>query len=50
MSRKEHLSHKEIAERLSVSENDVSKQVNNALRILRTKLGLAAFFWFLFIK
>jgi len=40
MSRKENLSHKEIAEQLNVSENNVSKQVNNALRALRTKLGI----------
>lgn len=39
LSRKEQLSYKEIAERLSTTENNVSKQVNNALRILRTKLG-----------
>ncbi|MDB5122398.1 MAG: hypothetical protein JWP94_527 [Mucilaginibacter sp.] len=39
MSRKENLSHREIAEKLRVSENNVSKQVNNALRVLRTKLG-----------
>ena len=49
MSRKEQLSHKEIAERLSVSENNVSKQVNNALRILRTKLGVMIYLWF-FLK
>jgi RNA polymerase sigma-70 factor (family 1) len=48
MSRKEHLSHKEIAEQLGVSENNVSKQVNNALRILRTKLGLIIYLYFLF--
>ncbi|MEB0280700.1 RNA polymerase sigma-70 factor [Mucilaginibacter sp. 10B2] len=40
MSRKEHLTYKEIAEQLDVTENNVSKQVNNALRILRTRLGL----------
>ncbi|MDB4926543.1 RNA polymerase sigma factor [Mucilaginibacter sp.] len=48
MSRKENLSHKEIAERLDVSENNVSKQVNNALRILRTKLGVVMYIYFLF--
>ncbi|MFD0749217.1 sigma-70 family RNA polymerase sigma factor [Mucilaginibacter calamicampi] len=48
MSRKEQLSHREIAEALSVSENNVSKQVNNALRILRTKLNLIASLYFLF--
>jgi RNA polymerase sigma-70 factor (ECF subfamily) len=40
MSRKQELSYKEIAEQLSTSENNVSKQVNNALRLLRTKLNL----------
>ncbi|MFD0749209.1 RNA polymerase sigma-70 factor [Mucilaginibacter calamicampi] len=40
MSRKENLTYKEIAEKLNVSENNVSKQVNNALRVLRTKLGV----------
>lgn len=42
LSRKEHLSHKEIAERLGISEQTVSKQVTNALRILRPKLGSLA--------
>lgn len=46
MSRKEELSYKEIAERLETSENNVSKQVNNALRILRTKLGVLFFLLF----
>lgn len=39
MSRKEELSYKEIAERLETTENNVSKQVNNALRLIKTKLG-----------
>lgn len=39
MSRKEQLSYKEIAEQLDTSENNVSKQVNKAVRVLRTKLG-----------
>ncbi|WP_374950052.1 RNA polymerase sigma-70 factor [Mucilaginibacter sp.] len=39
LSRKEQLSYQEIAQQLDISENNVSKQVNNALRILRTKLG-----------
>ena len=39
LSRKEQLTYKEIAERLETSENNVSKQVNNAVRILRTKLS-----------
>ena len=40
MSRKQELSYREIAEQLSTSENNVSKQINNALRILKTKLGI----------
>lgn len=47
MSRKQHLSHKEIAEQLNISEQTVSKQVTNALKILRTKLGLFSFLIFL---
>jgi len=40
LSRKEHLSHKDIAEKLATSENNVSTQITNALRILRTKIGI----------
>jgi RNA polymerase sigma-70 factor (family 1) len=40
LSRKEHLSHKEIAEKLAISEQTVSKHVTNALKILRVKLGV----------
>jgi RNA polymerase sigma-70 factor (family 1) len=47
MSRKEHLSYKEIADKTGTTENNVSKQVNNALRILRTKLGLVMYIYFL---
>jgi len=38
LSRKEYLSHKEIACRLEISEQTVSKQITNAIRILRMKL------------
>jgi len=38
MSRKEYLSHKEIAVRLKISDKTVKTQVNNALRILRSRL------------
>jgi RNA polymerase sigma-70 factor (family 1) len=38
-SRKHHLSHKEIADRMNISEQTVSKQVSNALKILKVKLG-----------
>ncbi|GEO06011.1 DNA-directed RNA polymerase sigma-70 factor [Adhaeribacter aerolatus] len=50
LSRNAHLSHKEIAAELNLSEQTVKKQVNNALRILRTKLGLLIFLYFLFNK
>lgn len=43
MSRKDNLTHKEIAEKLGTSENNVSTQITTALRILRTKLGIIAF-------
>lgn len=39
LSRKSYLSHKEIALLLHISESTVKKQVNNALKILRVKLG-----------
>lgn len=52
LSRKAHLSHKEIAARLHLSEATVKTQVKNALRILRNKLEaflyaiLLLFYWF----
>ncbi|MNJ95547.1 ECF RNA polymerase sigma factor RpoE [compost metagenome] len=42
MSRKDDLSHAEIAEKLGLSDQTVKKQVNNALKILRTKLSAYA--------
>lgn len=39
MSRKEHLSYKEIAERLNISDLTVKKQINNSLKQLRLKIG-----------
>lgn len=50
MSRQDHLSHKEIAQNLDLSETTVKKQVANALKILKPTIGtaltglLAAFF------
>lgn len=38
MSRKEDLSHREIAEKLGLSEQTVKKQVHNALKIIKPKL------------
>jgi RNA polymerase sigma-70 factor (family 1) len=47
LSRNEYLSHKEIAEKLGISEQTVSKQVTNALKILRVKLGVIVYILFL---
>jgi len=47
LSRKAHLSHKEIAGKLGLSEKTVKNQVNNALKELRVKLGLFSFLIFL---
>lgn len=43
LSRKAYLSHREIAEKLDLSEATVKKQVNNALKILRAKLETLLF-------
>lgn len=40
LSRKEQLSHKEIASRLKISEKTVKNQVHNALRILKARIGM----------
>ena len=47
LSRMSNLSHKEIAEELSVSEQTVRTQVRNALRILRVKLSLLTLIYLL---
>ena len=39
LSRNEKLSHNEIAEHLGISPQTVKKQVQNALKILKIKLG-----------
>lgn len=38
LSRKEHLSYKEIAERLNISDQTVKKQISKSLKLLRLKL------------
>lgn len=43
MSRFEQMSHKEIAEKLQLSDQTVKDQIKKALRILRIKLGLIVF-------
>ena len=42
LSRKENLSHEEISRRLGISKKTVKSQVNNALKILRTRLSMIA--------
>lgn len=50
LSRNAQLSHKEIATKLGISEKTVKSQINSALNILRSKIGLAAFIWLLVNK
>ncbi|WP_342327566.1 RNA polymerase sigma-70 factor [Pedobacter sp. FW305-3-2-15-E-R2A2] len=50
MSRKDNLSHAEIADKLGLSDQTVKKQVNNALKILRSKLALYAPFGLIIIE
>lgn len=42
LSRKDNLSHAEIAKKLGISDQTVKKQVTNALKILRSKLSVYA--------
>lgn len=48
MSRKQHLTHKEIAGRLGTSEETVKKQMSQALRVLRVKLGVFVYLYMFF--
>ncbi|MBE5321179.1 RNA polymerase sigma-70 factor [Pedobacter sp. MR2016-19] len=51
LSRKSHLSYKEIAEKMNITDNTVKKQINNALKLLRFKLGVIILVSiFLFLK
>ncbi|WP_243732219.1 sigma factor-like helix-turn-helix DNA-binding protein [Pedobacter duraquae] len=43
LSRRQHLSHKEIAELMNTTEQTVKKQMVYALKILRKRLGLVLF-------
>lgn len=43
LSRQHHLSHSQIAAKLDISEQTVSKQITNALKILRTRLGITLY-------
>jgi RNA polymerase sigma-70 factor (family 1) len=49
LSRKQHLSHKEIAAIMGTTEQTVKKQVSNALKHLRTKLGLLQYIYLLWM-
>jgi len=44
LSRKEDLSHKEIADYLAISDKTVKKQISNALKILRMKISYSLVF------
>jgi len=50
LSRKQYLTHKEIAEQLQISEKTVRNQVSNALHILRVKLGILGYLLFLLYR
>jgi RNA polymerase sigma-70 factor (ECF subfamily) len=40
LSRKANLNYREISEKLNISDNTVKKQMSNALKILRSRLGV----------
>lgn len=40
LSRKANLNYREIAEKLNITDNTVKKQMSNALKILRSRLGV----------
>jgi RNA polymerase sigma-70 factor (family 1) len=42
LSRQEHLTHREIAARLAISEETVKKHIQNALQLLRSAMGKAS--------
>ncbi len=50
LSRKQHLSYKEIGAQLGISEHTVKRQVSNSLSILRTKLGVSSVVIFLLLN
>lgn len=43
LSRKQHMSHRQIAELMGTTEQTVKKQMTNALKVLRSKIGLPLF-------
>ncbi|GAA4802210.1 RNA polymerase sigma-70 factor [Olivibacter ginsenosidimutans] len=50
LSRKQHLSHKEIARQLNISHQTVTDQIKKALKILRVKLGIVLSLLFFLIS
>ncbi len=50
LSRKSNLTYKAIAAQLDISEQTVRSHVKNALKILRTKLGMLLYLFFIFYK
>jgi len=50
LSRKSHMSYREIADKLQLSEQSVRSHVKNALRILRMRLGVLLYLFFIFYK
>lgn len=48
LSRKGNLSHKEIAEQLNTSEHNVSKQISNAIKILKKRTDTFIIIWFIY--
>lgn len=46
LSRYEHLSHKEIAEKLNISDKTVKRQIVNALKIIKSKLHTVIILFF----
>jgi RNA polymerase sigma-70 factor (family 1) len=50
LSRKDQLTHKEIANLMDISEHTVSTQIKNALRILRARLGFIIYIMMLLLN
>jgi len=50
LSRKQHLSYKDIGYKLGISDHTVKRQVSNALGILRAKLGVSATIIFMLLS
>lgn len=47
-SRNCHMSHKQIADKMNISEKTVRNHINNTLKILRSKFGFLIYFMLLF--